>query len=108
MNEEATKAVRVAMQEIAQRQTAQTIYVPFGDAEQVLLHLERNGFQVIQAEPNEAWLVFFEDPSRGFETFVGADAEGAARRFYEQASQSWNCTLFRAVSPEIDRHTVRR
>jgi len=40
------------------------------------------------------WVIKFDDADREDEVFGGAGAEDAARRRFEQAQVSWNCTLF--------------
>jgi hypothetical protein len=47
----------------------------------------------------EAWAMFYEDPSHGHEVFSGYGSESAAMRRFEQARQTWNCTLFRQFAP---------
>ena len=54
----------------------------------------------------EVWLIWYEDQDRKPELFSGCGATEAAKRRYEQLSITWNCHLFRKVSPSIDKPTT--
>lgn len=61
---------------------------------------DRDGIVRGPLEPGtEAWAILFEDPDHGNETFFGEGAAEAALRRFEQARQTWNCTLFRQYAP---------
>jgi hypothetical protein len=60
------------------------------------------------APGDEAWAILYEDPDHGNEVFSGAGAEQAAVRRFEQARQTWNCTLFRQYAPMGWRHPGER
>jgi hypothetical protein len=48
------------------------------------------------ASPEVYWLIHFEDADRQPEVFT---SEEPARLRYAAASESWNCTLFKSVTP---------
>lgn len=41
------------------------------------------------------WVIFYEEVSRSPDIF---DNEDAARRWFGEVSEAWNCTLFRSVA----------
>lgn len=53
-----------------------------------------------QLASETAWLIYFDDPGKPIETFIGEGAEAAARGRYAQAHQAWSCHLFTLVTSE--------
>lgn len=45
-----------------------------------------------------AWLLYFDDPDKPVEIFMGAGAPESAAARYKQASINWNCHLFEKVA----------
>lgn len=101
---EVARLLQHEMQRIAeQRLPRAAIYVPQDDAIQIMMGMERNGVEFAYKDDERPWIIWYEDNQREPEVFVGAGAQESARARYEQASVSWNCTLFCEVEPAVKR-----